>query len=98
MRVKHTLASLSAASWADMEEGCKETCSRLRAWGSEDKAQDTLGKAMSCSLRRILAFVAASIEVDWCRRGCESQGRTFRRVKRRTLDGREVRQDTERFI
>ena len=49
-----------------MEEGCNETCSRLRACGSEDKAQDTLGKAMSCSLRRVLAFEVASIESDWC--------------------------------
>jgi hypothetical protein len=49
-----------------MEEGCRETCSRLRAWGSEDNEQDTLGRAMSCSLRRILALVAASIEsVVW---------------------------------
>ena len=47
-----------------MEDGCNETCSRLLAWGSEDKEQDTLGKAMSCSLRRILAFEAASIGDD----------------------------------
>jgi len=48
-----------------MEEECNETCSRLLACGSEDKEQDTLGKAMSCSLRRVLAFEEASIEDDW---------------------------------
>lgn len=63
VRTKRTLASLSAACWADMEEGCKETCSRLLAWGSADREQDTLGKAMSFSLRRDLAFVAASMRL-----------------------------------
>lgn len=48
-----------------MEDGCNETCSKLLAWGREDKEQDTLGKAMSCSLRRDLAFEAESIEDDW---------------------------------
>jgi hypothetical protein len=72
-----------------MEEGCNETCSRLLAWGSEDKEQDTLGKAMSCSLRRILAFEEASIGDD-----CYGGGR----VKRKTLDGRKVRRDTKLFI
>jgi len=44
-----------------MEDGCNETCARLLAWGSEDREQDTLGRAMSCSLRRLFAFEAASI-------------------------------------
>ena len=60
-----TLASLSAASWADMEEGCSDTCSRLLAWGSEDREQDKLGRAMSCSLRRVLALAEAFIGDDW---------------------------------
>jgi hypothetical protein len=45
-----------------MEDGCNETCSGVLAWGSWDKAQDTLGRAMSFSLRSCAASI---IDDDW---------------------------------
>jgi len=44
-----------------MEDGCNETCSGVVALGSWYKEEDTVGKAMSFSLR----CAASIVDDDW---------------------------------